>query len=334
MNVPRPVALLLWPLSLVYGVGARFRAWLYARGWFRQRRLRQPVISVGNLTVGGTGKTPMVIWLAEKLLAEGKRVGILSRGYRGADGTSDEIELMKQRLGERVLFGVGKDRYTEGQRLEAKGVDVFLLDDGFQHMQLARDVDIVLIDRLQPLSDDKVLPAGRLREPLDAVNRADLVVYTRTDKAERTVRLIQALKKFPIFPASTNLVGFRKCEGGASVQSLAEMQSGTYFAFCGIGNPEAFFLDLKRWGLKIAGQRIFRDHHRYTAGEMHEIETAAERAGARALVTTEKDFYNLREIDSRKTPLYVCLIQLQLHDEKQFFEAIAEKLCQRQSVAV
>jgi tetraacyldisaccharide 4'-kinase len=334
MNVPPPIALLLWPLSLVYGAGARFRAWLYAHGWLSQKRLHRPVISVGNLTVGGTGKTPMVIWLAERFLAEGKRVGILSRGYRGTDGTSDEIELMKQRLGESVLFGVGKNRYVEGQRLEAEGVDVFLLDDGFQHMRLARDVDIVLIDRLQPLSDDRVLPAGRLREPVDAVNRADLVVYTRTDKAERTVRLIQALKKFPIFPASTNLVGFRRCEAGARMQSLAEIKDGTYFAFCGIGNPDGFFLDLKRWGLKIAGQRIFRDHHRYTVAEIREIESAAERVGAQCLVTTEKDFYNLREIDSRKMPLYVCLIQLELRDEKQFFGAIAEKLGQRQAVVV
>src|SRR5215813_8444660 len=105
--------ILLWPLSWVYGAGARLRVWFYKRGLFEQKRLGRPVISVGNLTVGGTGKTPMVIWLAERLIDEGKRVGILTRGYKGSGGTSDEIELIKFRLQERVLFGVGADRYAQ-----------------------------------------------------------------------------------------------------------------------------------------------------------------------------------------------------------------------------
>jgi len=140
MNVSPLVRMLLWPLSLLYGAIVRLRTWLYAKGLLKQKRLKSPVVSVGNLTVGGTGKTPMVIWLAEQFLAEGKRVAILSRGYRGTNGTSDEIELMKFRLQGRAAFGVGKDRFTEGQRIESQQpVDVFLLDDGFQYLQLARD---------------------------------------------------------------------------------------------------------------------------------------------------------------------------------------------------
>src|SRR5258707_14326757 len=119
MKLPLLVRILLWPLSIIYAGGAWLRAWSYARGWLRQERLNGAVISVGNLTVGGTGKTPMVIWLAEKLLAEGKRVAILSRGYHGANGTSDEIELMKFRLRGPVSFGVGKNRFAEGHRLES-----------------------------------------------------------------------------------------------------------------------------------------------------------------------------------------------------------------------
>lgn len=299
---------------------------MYRHGWLTQKRLGRPVISVGNVTVGGTGKTPMVTWLAERFLAEGKRVGILSRGYRGEGGTSDEIELMKQRLGGRALFGVGKDRYSEGKRLEAEGAEIFLLDDGFQHMQLARDVDIVMIDRLRPPSDDRVIPAGRLREPLDGVNRADLVVYTRTDRAERTVRLIQALRNFPIFPASTKLLGFRKYGADQALHSASEMSGGTYFAFCGIGNPDGFFIDLKRWGLTIVGERSFRDHHRYTASEISQMEAAAKKLGATGLVTTEKDFYNLRGIEAPRVPIYICAITLEIRDEAQFFGAIAEKL--------
>ena len=153
MNAPPLLRRLLWPLSLLYGVGVRVRVWLYANGWLKQKHLNAAVISVGNLSVGGTGKTPMVIWLAEKFLADGKRVAILSRGYRGANGTSDEIELMKFRLRGRVSFGVGKNRFAEGHRIESQQfIDVFLLDDGFQHLQLARDLNILLMDASRPLA--------------------------------------------------------------------------------------------------------------------------------------------------------------------------------------
>src|SRR5437868_12034081 len=165
---------LLWPLSVAYGAVVRVRAWLYAQGWLKRKRLKGTVISVGNLTVGGTGKTPMVIWLAEKFLAEGKRVAILSRGYRGTNGTSDEVELMRSRLQCRVAFGVGKNRFTEGQRLAAqRTIDIFLLDDGFQHLQLARDLDILLMDASASLHGELLLPVGRLREPLSAMSRAN-----------------------------------------------------------------------------------------------------------------------------------------------------------------
>src|SRR3981189_1542717 len=164
MSVSPPVRILLWPLSLLYGAFVRLRVWLYAKGLLKQKRLNAPVVSVGNLTVGGTGKTPMVIWLAEQFLAEGKRVAILSRGYRGTNGTSDEIELMKFRLQGRVEFGVGKNRYAEGQRLEARQpIDIFLLDDGFQHVQLARDANILLVDASCPLRNEALLPSARLR---------------------------------------------------------------------------------------------------------------------------------------------------------------------------
>src|SRR5437762_7522029 len=126
MDWPLPIRILLWPLSWLYGIAARLRALLYSKGVFRTNRLKAPVVSVGNLTVGGTGKTPMVLWLAEKFLSQGKRVGILSRGYQGSGGTSDEIEMLKGRLGDRVVFGVGPDRYVAGRRLASEPqLDVF-----------------------------------------------------------------------------------------------------------------------------------------------------------------------------------------------------------------
>src|SRR6202171_5454360 len=178
MNLPPLLRILLWPLSILYAGAMWLRTSLYARGWLKQKRLDGRVVSVGNLTVGGTGKTPMVIWLAERFLAEGKHVAILSRGYRGANGTSDEIELMKFRLQGRAAFGVGKDRFAEGQRIESqRPIDVFLLDDGFQHLKLARDLNILLMDTSCPLAGESLLPAGRLREPLSAMSRANVLVF-------------------------------------------------------------------------------------------------------------------------------------------------------------
>ena len=156
MTLPPWLRLLLWPASILYGDLARLRARLYAQGTLKTKRLSTPVISVGNLTVGGTGKTPMVIFLAERFLAQGQRVCILTRGYKGAAGTSDEIELMKFRLQDRVMFGVGPDRYETGRQLESKGVDIFLLDDGFQHLPLFRDVNILLMDASQPLARESL----------------------------------------------------------------------------------------------------------------------------------------------------------------------------------
>src|SRR5437899_12843700 len=232
------VRTLLWPLSVAYGAVVRVRAWLYAQGWLRQRRLKGTVLSVGNLTVGATGKTPMVIWLAEKFLAEGKRVAILSRGYRGANGTSVEIELMKFRLQGRVLFGVGKNRFAEGHRLESQQpIDVFLLDDGFQHLQLARDLNILLMDASRPLAGELLLPAGSLREPVAAMSRANLIVFTRAESASGTLEAVGKLHQYPVFAASTRLLGFRRFGGEITLLSANEIGAGPFFAFCGLGNP-------------------------------------------------------------------------------------------------
>src|SRR5216683_274429 len=180
MKVPRALAILLWPASRVYGRYVSWKAAKYANGSLNAKRLKGTVISVGNLTVGGTGKTPMVLWLAEKFLGDGKKVAILTRGYRGSNGTSDEIELLRKRLGGRVKFGIGPDRYESGSKLEAEeAIDIFILDDGFQHLQLARDLDVVMLDGSRKMKHEWLLPAGTLREPIAAVRRADILIVTR-----------------------------------------------------------------------------------------------------------------------------------------------------------
>jgi tetraacyldisaccharide 4'-kinase len=332
MTLPPLVRLLLWPLSGLYGAVTQFRAWLYARGIFKQKRLRRPIISVGNLTVGGTGKTPLVIWLAERLLAEGKRVGILSRGYKGRAGTSDEIELMKTRLEQRAKFGVGPDRYAQGKKLE-DCVDVFLLDDGFQHLRLARDANILLIDSSQPLAKQTMLPTGRLREPVSAITRADLLVFTRAETVAGAGEAIEKFREHPVFSAATHLLGFRRFGLSSRLQSREEIGAGPFYAFCGIGNPRAFVQDLKNWNLAIVGQCEFADHHRYDARDAVEIEAAARRAGATALLTTEKDAQNLAGTAFAELPVHIAVIDLMISKEASLLSLIRKKIETGRSVA-
>jgi tetraacyldisaccharide 4'-kinase len=334
MNVSPLVRMLLWPVSLLYGAIVRLRVWLYAKGLLKQKRLKAPVVSVGNLTVGGTGKTPMVIWLAERFLAEGKRVAILSRGYRGVNRTSDEIELMKFRLRGRAAFGVGQDRFTEGQRIESQQpVDVFLLDDGFQHLQLARDLDILLMDASRGLAGEFLLPAGRLREPLSAMSRANILVFTRTENMPGTVDAIQKLNQYPVFAAATQLVGFRRLGGEITLLSSSEIGAGPFFAFCGLGNPDAFFRDLRNWGLAVCSQMSFSDHHHYTEEDILQIQLEAKRAGANAFVTTEKDEQNLSGMRFEHPPVYVSVIDLVVSPESDFRNALDQTLQQGRGTA-
>ncbi len=327
MNRPATVRRLLSPLSVVYGMYVRVRLWLYARGWLRQKRLRGAVISIGNLSVGGTGKTPMVLWLAERLHARGKKVAILSRGYGGSNGSSDEIELMKQRLQDRVEFGIGKNRFLEGKRIESqRNIDVFLLDDGFQHLALARDLDIVLIDASRETAKERLLPAGNLREPFSAMMRANLLVFTRVENARGARAAIQKMGKIPVFAAETRLVGFRLLGGDTAIFPAETLGPGPFFAFCGIGNPEAFFCNLESWRVPVAGTRVFRDHFRYGAHDIGLLERAAAQANAKALVTTEKDAQNLAGLRLPSIPVYVSVIDLELAPEADLLAVVDRAL--------
>jgi len=335
MSVPLPIRILLWPLSYVYGVAARWRVALYTKGIRKTRRLNTPVISVGNLTVGGTGKTPMVLYLAEKFLAEGKRVGVLTRGYRGSSGTSDEVEMLRQRLGDRVVFGVGANRYVEGSRIEKEsGVDVFLLDDGFQHLKLARDVDIVLWDGTKKFQRQWMLPAGSLREPISAIGRADMLVVTRkTAEPDREAAMTGPAGEGLVFTAQARLLGFRKAGAMEEPKQVEQLEDGPFFAFCGVGNPDAFFVDLRRWNVNVEGKMSFIDHHRYTADDWARLTHAAHTAGATAFVTTEKDEQNLRGRDFGEWPVYVAVIALTVSPEPAFDEEVRKLLSERRKTS-
>jgi tetraacyldisaccharide 4'-kinase len=342
---------LLWPFTLPYGAAAHLRARAYRKGILKSQHLDGAVVSVGNLTTGGTGKTPMVLWITERLVAEGKSVAILTRGYRGENivpatenhsrtgtatamtTTSDEVRLLQSRLGNRVQFGVGANRYEQGRELAQRGVNWFVLDDGFQHLQLARNVDIVLIDATNPFSGGRLLPAGHLREPRSALARADIIVITRSAHAPAIESAIRRDSAAPIFYARPKLDSIRSFTEGQVAGAVAPEALLKLFAFCGIGNPASFLDDLRTWGVNIVGHKFFPDHHRYTDNDDEEILQQASEAGASGLICTEKDLYNLHAIYYGKLPRFYCAISMQIDNADDFWRTVKSTASSRLDVA-
>ena len=294
-----------------YEVAARARLWGYEQGWFRTQRLSRPVISVGNLTVGGTGKTPVVMHLVERLTAQGMRVAVLSRGYRrrsqapqllvsdgqrvliGPEEAGDEPYLIARRCPQAVV-AVGADRYALGQWVLSRlPVDCFLLDDGFQHVQLHRDLNLLLVDATDLKGIQAALPIGRLREPLSAAVRATAIVMTRVNQAKDAEavwrRLLQANGSRPPpllvgFPADD----FRRV-GGDEQRPLDAFRGCSAVIFSGIGNAGSFHALVEGLGVTVVETLAFPDHVHYTDGMLKTIRAKAQACGADLLMTTEKD---------------------------------------------
>jgi tetraacyldisaccharide 4'-kinase len=330
---------LLWPFSVAYGAGARVRAWCYRNGILRQKRLKGIVVGVGNLTVGGTGKTPMVVWLAKRFSAAGVKTAVLCRGYKPlpqraetsdrsdvSEGWNDEAALLHERLGNEVEIGANANRYEKGRELEGRGVECFVLDDGFQHLQLARDVDIVMIDATNPFGGGHVLPAGRLREPISALKRADVVVITRSEHAPAVEAMIRRHSDAPIFYAQTELLTLEVRGAGSNSVEKIIPEGKKFFAFCGIGNPGAFLSDLRSWGFSVAGYAKFQDHHLYTERDVADLEARAVAVGADALICTEKDSYDLTSLETQRIPICFCKISLRFNDEEGLWRTVAEAI--------
>jgi tetraacyldisaccharide 4'-kinase len=299
-------------LSRLYGAGVALRLALYRRGFFTVRSAARPVVSVGNVAAGGTGKTPFVRWLAGELLRRGHSPSILTRGYgrtsRGtvvvSDGrgtlasvaaSGDEPALLARAL-PTVPIVADARRVVAAARAETLGVrvDLHLLDDGFSHVGLSRDVDIVLLDATAPDAGGGLLPAGLLREPLAALARADLIVVTKTEQADPAPALEIArcfAPGVPVFRARTEVLGIRDREG-RDVDS-ADLPAGTTLAVAGIARPDAFRATLRAMGIDPAGFLAFRDHEPYGPVATGRVEKALEETGATAVVTTEKDALKL-----------------------------------------
>jgi tetraacyldisaccharide 4'-kinase len=332
VKIPRAVQIALWPASLVWQAIVRTRAAAYRTGFFRSKRLPGTVISVGNLTAGGTGKTPLVLWLAERLHAEGKRAAVLTRGYRGIPAgpggvpQSDEVAIYRTRLQHLAELGVGANRFASGKILSRHGIEWFVLDDGFQHMQLARDVDIVLLDATDPFAEGWMIPAGLLREPRSALARADIIIVTRSPKTPAIETIVQRITHVPIFHAITELLDVMKIPSKPTdpVEILSNWRGKKAFAFCGIGNPQAFFDDLNRWGGSVCGHSSFPDHHSYTQRDVEKLEVRARDSGAEIMLCTEKDIFNLRNIQLPEVPVYCARISMEIREPDKLWRAISE----------
>ena len=305
------------PLASLYGAVVSARNNLYDRGTLKVRRLRGPVVSIGNIAVGGSGKTPFLIALGELLQQRGVVFDVLSRGYgRATRGVAlvdpegsprdfgDEPLLIARKL--RVPVIVGEDRFAAGEFAEQRlGARLHLLDDGFQHRRLARDFDIVLLTSTD--RRDALLPTGRLREPLSALERANAVVLTNETSRDGLPLRNQAV--------------WRVSRGIARPEIKERC-----FAFCGIARPQNFFADLSAAGITLSGTKAFSDHHAYTKSDVNKLRAAAQRSAAAAFVTTEKDLINLGALASELAPLQVAPVQMRLEDGDALVGAVLTRL--------
>ncbi len=307
------------------------------------QRLPAPVVSVGNLSVGGTGKTPLVAHLAREFGARGLQVAILSRGYGGrrpgitclSDGerlhfappeVGDEAYLLARELPGVPVY-TGSSRYEAGLAAWRRhGPDLFLLDDGFQHFQLHRDLDLVLLDAESPWGNGWLLPAGPLRESPATLNLADLLVLTRYDQERHQGTLAHLTSRFPdkdILTAGVAPVGLRRFPGGQA-RPLAGLEETPCLAFAGLANPGVFQETLAALKARLTGWRSFPDHHPYSAGDLAELAAAAQAAGAQALLTTAKDWARLGERWEQPLPLLVLEVAARLEPWEPLWARVEE----------
>jgi tetraacyldisaccharide 4'-kinase len=341
---PAVAAALAIPAA-AFGVAVRLRnAWYDRPGAVTHASI--PVISVGNLAVGGTGKTPLVAWIAERVKAEGLVPAVVSRGYGGTAGAGplvvstgegprvnartcgDEPHLLARSL-KGVIVVVGADRVEGARSAAAAGAEVVLLDDGFQHRRLARDLDLVALDARAPFSDGRLLPQGSLREPPASLRRAQLVVLTRVREGDLATAAIEAVRGAgfagPIVRAGHRTTGFTDAEGTNREAPKRAL------AFCGIGDPKLFRADLAASGVKTVGFHAFRDHYPYTIAGWDAL-TAEAKAKGVPLVTTAKDLSRLEAAAGAalsRAEVAVLRIEAVVWDEKRLLDPVRVALAAR-----
>lgn len=333
----RPIIPVLGLLSRTYGsiIGVRER--LYRHGLLPQKALPAKVISVGNLTTGGSGKTPVTIYLARLFQEEGRKVVIISRGYkrkggRGLDRVSDTRSILmdvaeagdEPYMMAKALPGVpvlvGKDRFSCGlEAIESFGADTILLDDGFQHRRLQRDVDILVVDGLRGLGNGRLLPRGPNREPIHAIERADLILITKITSEEKKISL-PCTPTIPIFTSKYRISNIRRLADGKDFPP-SFLEGKRVVVFCGIANPEGFASMVERRGAEVVKRVFFPDHHKYVPQDMGAIRFPAEPVDF--YLTTEKDAVKLvGGMEGLERPIYALQIDVELFEKEAFLGSI------------
>ena len=329
----------LAPFAALYGAAVSARLAAYRRGLLPVSRAARPVLSVGNVAAGGAGKTPFVRWLAAELLARRIRPAILTRGYgRASRGTvvisdgagalaavsdsGDEASLLARALPSVPIVADGR-RVRAARRAEEvqPAIALHLLDDGFSHVALARDLDVVLLDATAPDAGG-LLPAGRLREPLSSLARADFLVVTKTELADAS-RACEIAARYapgvPVYHAATRVLGIRD-DAGRTVDA-GNLPGATVVAVAGLARPDAFFATLDRLGIAPAAALSFRDHAPYGAPDLDRIRRTVAEAGATAVLTTEKDAVKLE--GRLGLPLYRVAVDMPVREPGFVAEALA-----------
>lgn len=324
--------------SALYGAGVRARGLAHDLGWMKEEQLSVPVISIGNLSAGGSGKSPCVALVCRLLLREGFRPAVVSRGYKGrrkepvvvvSDGkrllarppeAADEAAMLAEQLpGVAVLTGPRRARVGRAA-VRRFGADVLVLDDGFQHRSLERDLDVVLVDATRPPSEDALLPLGRLREPPSFLDRADLVVATNSYKTEDVFAVGQwAWGRVPVVRAQHVPVGWRALPGG-ELSPLERRPPGRALAFCGLASPGSFRRTLSSLQVPLAGFASYRDHHVYRPADGAFLAAWARGVGARWLLTTDKDAVRLEGLGALPLPVYSLTIKFKVVEGEKLWE--------------
>jgi tetraacyldisaccharide 4'-kinase len=330
-TAPRPILL---PLSPVYGAGVAIRNWFFDTGLLRSQRVGVPTIAVGNISSGGAGKTPLVEMLARRFIQKGRKVAIISRGYRRrsrgtlvvsngtvrcaeASQSGDEPAQMASKL-TGVIIVVDEQRVRGAlYAIQKLGAGLIILDDGFQHRYLRRDADIVIIPVQETIEPGWMIPAGNRREPLTALRRATMIAVSRCETLDQFNQANSVVRRWsnkPVIGLSIKVSAFRRASTRFSVD-LAGLKGKTALAFSGIGSPRSFEQTVRSLGLNLKRHLVFPDHHFYNQAELADLERSVRDSGADILVTTEKDIARLGSGDGplksffERSPLFYVEIE-------------------------
>jgi tetraacyldisaccharide 4'-kinase len=323
-------------LAIGYGLAIQLRAWGYSSGLLETEKVPVPVISLGNITTGGTGKTPLAAFVAQWFRDHAVRVAFLSRGYGADPGAVNDEALVLNQLCPDVPHLQNPDRVAAARiAIEELESQLLILDDGFQHRRLGRDLDIVLIDATNPWGYGALLPRGLLREPLSALRRASVVVLTRVDGVteEQLQQIRQRLKtvRGTAECVETSFPVRRLVNSQGETADWSTLAAGPVAAFCGIGNPTAFQGLLARRGLSVAGDRfrVFPDHHRYSRDDVYALRDWSDKLGSPIVLTTQKDLVKLDLPRLNNSPLWAVEIGTEIHAGQDLLERHFTEILQR-----